>query len=80
MVSAILNLVSKDKPHVVTVISDELSRHLENFNLAHLLEVISDLKTLYLGVAIILSVLKELVLINDFEFLKVDRFSSILIV
>lgn len=76
---AVLNLVCIDKPNVVIVIANELSRHLQDLLSAYLLDVVAYLQALDVSVSLKLTCFKQFELVGDTELLIIDLFASVLI-
>ena len=68
----VVDTVGVGEPDVVTVVSDKLSLHLENLNLANLLQVVAHLEALHPGVALKLATSQQILLIFEAELLVAD--------
>ena len=68
----VVDTIGVGEPDVVTVVSDKLSLHLENLNLANLLQVVAHLEALHPGVALKLAAPQQILLVLQTELLVAD--------
>ena len=70
--ASILNLTCINEPHVVTVVSDELSLHLKYFDLSYLLQVVTHFQALDVGILVKVSLFEKFVLVKYAELFVID--------